>query len=708
MKALKFFPIFALLAVLISPEVPANHVAYNVSARPAGYKGTRLYSIKYDYIQVRIDNNIAHTEVEQVLRNETRSPLETQIFFPFPDGAAITKYSMWMGDKRMNGELLEKDKARKIYQDIVRKKKDPALLQFVGNAAFRSSVYPIPARGEKKLRFTYDETLHYDSGVYKYEYVLATGRFSEQPFEKLVIEVQVHSEKAIKSVYSPTHDIQMKRIDENNVEVRYEEKNARPDMNFELYYSVSDEDVGLSLMTYKEKGEEGYFMVMASPKLDFKDDEVVGKNVVFVFDHSGSMAGEKIHQARGALEFCLNSLNEKDMFSLITFSTSVDSEQKEVVPATRENVNNALDSVRKMGAGGGTDINAALMLALKHAGDNDAEIIFLTDGMPTIGPKSDGIMKNVAKAAGDKIRLFIFGVGHNVNTHFLDRISIDHNGFAIYVRPDENIEVKVSSFFAKISYPVFREVDLDFDGVTVYDVFPKKIDSIFRGQQILVFGRYKSAGEAAIRLTGKTGAGERKFAYKATFPDERLENEFIPKIWASRKIGYLSEQIRLNGTDKELVDEIVQLSRKYGIITEYTSFLVDADRNMSRAEMNEATEYNFSSANVIQKGSWAISQRVNESRWQYNGRIFDNKNNDRSGKLVDMNGRTRQIGNRAFYYRNGQWIDSTLENYKPDREIVKFSKEYFKFSDDNKAYNGFMSLGGDVIVNFNGKAVRIR
>ncbi len=706
MKSPGYFPVSFLLALIVSSVSSANHVPVNISPVPRSYRGHQPYSIKYDYIQVRIDNSIAHTEVEQVLRNETSSRLETQIIFPFPEGAAITKYSMWMGEERMNGELLEKDRARSIYQEIVRKKKDPALLQFVGAAAFRSSVYPIPPRGEKKLRFAYDETLAYDSGVYKYEYVLATGRFSEKPFEKLAIEIRIHSKTPIKSVYSPTHDIQVKRIDDYNVEVNYSASNIRPEMNFELFYSVSEDDVGLSLVTYKEKEKDGYFMVMATPKFNFKDEEIVGKNIVFVFDRSGSMAGDKIRQARGTLEFCIHSLNEKDNFSLITFGTNVESLNDGFVKATRDNVRDALDFVRQMKAMGGTDINSALMLALEHAGGKDAEVIFLTDGLPTIGPKTDVIEKNLHKTAGDNIRLFVFGVGYNVNTHFLDRISGSHGGFSTYVRPQEDIEVKVSNFFTKISYPIFKDIAFEFDDLSVYDVYPRKLHAMFKGSQVLIFGRYRSGGKATIKLTGSTDDAKRTFAYTTTFPKQRIANDFIPKIWASRKIGYLAEQIRLNGADKELVDEIVQLSKEHGIITEFTSFLVHEDRNMSRAEMNEATEYNFNDANKMKQGSWAISQQMNSFRMQYNSRIFDNRNNDRPGRLVNMNGRTRQIGNRAFYFRNGQWVDSTLEKYEPDKEIRNFSDDYFRFSDENKDYNEFMSIGDDVIVNYNGETVR--
>jgi len=705
MKRPMYLPLIVLL-VFVPIIASANSVALNTSAIPKSYKGRQPYSIKYDLIQVRIDNNIAHTEVEQVLRNETSSPLETEILFPFPEGAAVTRYSMWMGEKRMNGELLDKNQARSTYQEIVRKKKDPALLQFVGAAAFRSSVYPVPPRGEKKLRFAYDEVVPYQDGVYKYSYILGTGDFSEKPFEKLAIEMKIHTKTSIRNVYSPTHEITVKRIDENTVEVSYSDTNVRPLMNFELYYTVSEDDIGLNLMTYKNKGEDGYFMVMATPKLDLKEEDIVAKDIVFVFDHSGSMSGEKIRQARGALEFCLNSLNEKDNFNLITFSTTVESLNEGLVKATPENVRRALDFVGKMRASGGTDIHSALEVAVSQIGEADAEIIFLTDGLPTIGPKEPQIVKLMAASAKERIRMFNFGVGNNVNTHFLDRLSRDHGGFSTYVRPEEDIEIKVSSFFSKITYPIFKEIKFSFGSIDVYDVYPPKLSAIFKGSQVLVFGRYRNSGDTEVRLTGRTDDDKKVFAYKTSFPEERTVNEFIPKIWASRKIGYLAEELRLNGTDKELIDEIVQLSKEYGIVTEFTSFLVHEDRNMSRAEMNEATEYNFKDANAMQNGSWAISQNVNSFRLQGNGRIFDNNNNDRSGRLVDMNGQTRVIGDRAFYRRNGQWIDSTLEKYKPEEEIKNFSAKYMKFSDDNEDYNRYMSVGNDVIINVNGRAVR--
>ena len=708
MKTIAQVSIIILTVFLVISTSSANHVAINRNDIPRDYRGTQPYSIKYDYIQVRIDSGIAHTEVEQVLRNETNGLLETETIFPFPRNSAITKYSMWMGDKPMEGELLEKDKAKSVYTEIVTKKKDPALMQFVGASAFRSSVYPIPPRGEKKLRFAYDETLHYDSGVYKYEYVLSTGHFSAKPFEKLTIEATIHSKTPIKSVYSPSHDISVSRKDEYTVVVKHEATNVTPDMNFQLFYSVSEDDIGLNLMTHKPEGKDGYFLLIATPKLDIKPEDIVGKDVILVFDRSGSMSGEKIKQARGALEFCLNSLNKKDRFSVITFGTVVEPLNNGLVRADEENIKKALDFVRKMTAIGGTDIHGALMEAIKQAGSNDTEIIFLTDGMPTIGPKGEEIVRSLQQKIGKNIRLFNFGVGYNVNTHFLDRISSEHGGFTTYVQPEEDIEVKVSDFYSKITCPVLKDITFDYGDVVVYDIYPKEIPAMFKGGQILVFGRYRDGKKTEITLSGRSNDTTKKFIYKTTFPDERIENEFIPKIWASRKIGYLTDQARLHSYDKELIDEIVQLSKDYGIITEYTSFLVHEDRNMSRAEMSEATEYNFKDANKMQVGSWAVSQGMNSSRLQYNGRVFDNKNNDQSGAYVSMNGRTRQVRDRAFYYRNGQWIDSTLEKYEPYKEITNFSKEYFKFSDDNDGYNEFMSLGDDVIVNHNGEAVRFR
>jgi Ca-activated chloride channel homolog len=708
MKAVTQIALTILAILIISCQAMANHVAIARNDIPRDYHGTQPYSIKYDYIQVRIDSGIAHTEVEQVLRNETNGLLETETIFPFPANSAITKYNMWMGDELMKGELLEKDKARAVYQEIVTKKKDPALMQFVGASAFKSSVYPIPPRGEKKLRFAYDETLHYDSGVYRYEYVLSTGHFSAKPFEKLVIEVKIHSKTPIKSVYSPTHDISVSRTDDCTVAVKYEETNTTPDMNFQLYYSVSEDDIGLNLMAYKEKDKDGYFLLMATPKFDVKQEDIVGKSVVFVFDHSGSMAGEKIKQARGALDFCLNSLNKKDKFNVIMFGTVVEPLNNGLVSADERNISKALDFIGKMTAIGGTDIHGALMEAMRQAGSDDTEIIFLTDGMPTIGPKAEQIAQSLNQKMGKNIRLFNFGVGYNVNIHFLDIISSEHGGFTTYVRPEEDIEIKVSDFYSKITCPVLKNIKFDFGDIVAYDIYPKELPAMFKGGQILVFGRYKSEGKTELMLSGQANEVGRKYVYKTSFPDERLENDFIPKIWASRKIGYLADQIRLNGADKELIDEIVLLSKEYGIITEYTSFLVHEDRNMTRAEMSEATEYNFSNANKVQNGAWAVSQGMNAQRLQYNGRVFDNKNNDQSGAYVSMNGRTRQVHGRAFYYRNGQWVDSTLEKYTPDKEISNFSDEYFKYNKDNEAYSEYMSLGRDVIINDNGKAVRFR
>lgn len=652
-------------------------------------------SVEYHRVSVNIEHNVATTTIDQVFINEYDVDLEGTYIFPLPEEASITEFSMYIDGKKVSGKILGKDKARKIYEDIVRQMKDPGLLEYVGRNMFKARVYPIPRRGKKRMKLVYKQVLKYDAGAYKYVYPLDTEKYSPKPLEDASIAVQIKSSIPLKSVYSPSHKIDLD-LDEYRALCGWEEKNVKPDKNFVLYYTVSEEDVGLSLQTYRERGEDGYFLMLLSPGNIKK--KAIAKDIVFVLDTSGSMSGKKIVQAREALKYCLEQLNEGDRFNVVSFSSTIKTFKDEFMKTSNRKVDEAIEFVEDFSASGGTNINEALETALKmfKYSRRPQIVVFLTDGEPTEGVTDmKKIVANSKKANKRKARMFVFGVGHNVNTHLLDKLGEVHRGVSDYVDPDEDIEVKVSAFYRKISSPVLSNISLDYGGIKVYDLQPKTLPDIFSGQQLVVLGRYKGDGEKKITLSGYVNGKKKNFTYEGRFERRSKANDFIPRLWATRKIGYLTSQIRLNGEKKELVDEIIRLSKKYGIMTQYTSYLIlekedDYERygiSAAQAPKVRASGSQYAMDMGSLSGAGAVKSAKSISRMKQMEQAAE--------PVLDT---VKHVGKKVFYLRDKAWTDSIYKKGMKLKKIKYMSKEYFELVKKNGEVSKYLSVGKNLIV----------
>jgi Ca-activated chloride channel homolog len=530
--------------------------------------------IKYHRVDVTIVDQVATTKVDQVFVNEASYPVEGTYIFPLPEDAAISSFDMWVDGQKLEGKLLGRDEARAIYEDIVRRQRDPALLEYVGRGAFQASIFPIPPGGQRRIELTYSQVLPQTAGLVHYRYPLNTEKFSSKEIEEVAVTVHLADKAPIRAIYSPSHPVQVVREGDRRAIVSYEAQNVRPDRDFDLYYSLSSDTVAVNLLSYKPYDEDGFFLLLVTPPVEAAD-QAVAKDVVLVLDISGSMDGDKIVQAKAAADYVLDHLGKDDRFNIVAFSTAPRLFSDRPMPATRRDEGHAF--VRSLAAAGSTDINRALLEALAGA---DAErptvLIFLTDGLPTAGEVDpDRIVANIANAAPKSVRLFAFGVGYDVDTVLLDQLSSGQRGTSTYVKPEQSIEEEVSGFYAKVSAPVLIDVAATFSGVQVEDIYPYPLPDLFAGNQLVVAGRYRDGGGSAeLTLRGEVDGEPRAYNYRDLAFAERSGQEFIARLWAQRKIGYLLSQIRLHGVKDELVKEIVTLSSRYGIVTPYTSFLV--------------------------------------------------------------------------------------------------------------------------------------
>jgi Ca-activated chloride channel family protein len=553
-----------------------------------------LAMVRHD-VQVTLVDQAAVTQVTQVFRNHTDRALEATYIFPVPKGASVSKFTMWVDGKEVAGEMVEADKARQVYTDIVRRAQDPGLLEYMGNDLLRLRVFPVPAHGDQKLMVRFSAVAAMDSGLIEYTYPLKTDGKAATTLEKFTLKATLKSQHKITNVYSPTHPVTVKPAGDHETTVSFEQEHGILDRDFQLFYSAGDKDVGLTAVTHRPvAGEDGCFMLLVSPRAELSRSHEVPRDMVFVLDTSGSMQGVKMEQAKKALKFCLNALGPKDRFAVMNFATTVNWYADGLRAADHPETARAKKWVEELQANGGTAIDAALGAALDLRPHDDGRpftLVFFTDGQPTVGETNpETILKHVKERHTSNTRIFTFGVGDDVNAAMLDKLADETRAVSTYVRPEEDIEVKVSGLYAKISHPVLTDLKLSAgSNVTLREMYPNHLPDLFHGGQLVVLGRYTGKGHTALTLTGRVGAETREFVYEVDFPAKTgNDRAFVEDLWARRKVGYLLDQIRQNGQQKELTDEVVKLAKKHGIATPFTSYLVVPD-NAPLAQTPPAT-----------------------------------------------------------------------------------------------------------------------
>lgn len=679
---------------------------------PRDFPPHKIYpplAIKSHQVEVGINNQAAKTKIKQVFSNHSERDLEGTYIFPIPQGASITEFAMWMNGEKVEGEVVDAKQARRIYNDIVRQMRDPGLLEYAGCGLFRANVYPIPKHGDVKIEIVYEELLASDAGLISYRYPLKSERLSQQRLRGVSISVEIRSNVPIKSIYSPSHDIDS----ENNGDSAwcgFEDTKMRSDKDFVLYYTVSQDELALNMLTHRLHGEDGYFMMLLSPGEIEDEDKIIEKDVVFVIDRSGSMKGKKINQAKAAFEYCLRRLNQGDRFNVLSFSTGVDRMARELITFDRESCSRALEFIDGIEARGSTNIDEALRAALKFPHSKRPQmIVFLTDGLPTTGETNlASILTHVDEENSSDVRIFPFGVGYDVNTHLLDKLSDENRGSVSYITPDEDIEEKITSFFSKVSSPVLSNISLDFGDVRTSGVYPYNLPDIFNGEQLVVLGRYEGRGSETIVLTGYVGEEKKTFEFEGRFEKRERDNGFIPRLWANRKIAYLLSELKLHGHDKELVDEIVALSKEYGIVTPYTSYLVLEDEDSERISRvfrsspsygavplsGEAGKAFDVDKGIVGKGATQFSKEVAERKQQS---VVE-------APAVD---KVKHVENKTFYQDEDGWVDADFEESMDVTEIEFMSDDYFELLARLPEIGKYLSLGKKVTFVHEGKAYRI-
>ncbi|MFH0975456.1 MAG: VIT domain-containing protein [Spirochaetota bacterium] len=723
MKMLKYILVMALIlyfsgklfadGFIVVPEPPRNII-----------RTPFPLEVRYHRVKIDIQDQSSVTNIDQEFYNPTAATLEGYYIFPIPEDAVIKKFTMFINGAETVAEILDAHKARQIYEDIVRKSLDPALLEYQGRGIFKVRIFPIEPRSAKRVKISYTQILEKDNGTIEYIYPLNTEKFSAKPLKDVSIYADIKSGESLKNIYCTSHETEIIRKSENHAIVSFEQKDVKPDTDFNLYYDTNKSGVGLSVLTYREKNKDGYFFLSASPGLGAAENVISEKDITFVLDVSGSMAGEKLDQAKKALLFCVNNLNKGDRFQIIRFSTEAEALFGNPAKTDTVNIDKAKKFIDNMRAIGGTHIEEALNLALSAKdGGRPHIIIFITDGKPTIGETDeDKLVNKIKKINKSGVRIFTFGIGYDINTHLLDKITKETKAYRYYISPKEDIEVKISNFYSKVQSPVLTDIKLTFAGnIKTYKTYPRDLPDIFKGSSLTLLGAYNGSGDVKVILEGRVKDKVQRYEYKVNFTGkENVKNDFIPYLWAARYVGYLLDQIRLNGEDKELVGEVTEIARKYGIVTPYTSYLIleDERKRISGGELKEddqtigniapkvkdmakrsemeyrAMTQKSGAASVLPSQEFQAlnnAVRVSDAQQSISRIGFAGKPGEAQGQA----GQVKNIQGRAVYNAGGYWIDSKIQTKKRDKSVqLRFAgKEYFDLLKNRPEVAEFYSLG---------------
>ncbi len=679
------------------------------SPRPA--QGVELRGVDVDG---QIRDGVGEATVTLTLFNPQRRPAEARLLLPVPPEAAVQDLVLIADGQELRGEVLPKDEARRRYEEIVRRQIDPALMEYAGYGLIETSVFPVPPGGESRVVFRYAQVNPREDGRVEFAYPLGSAR--RHAVETLRIGLTLRG--AVGAVYSPSHEVEIERRGDRT-RVTFEADDVRLDRDFRLLYEPADEGpVSATVLSHWPEGaDDGYFLLLAAPDVPEREAAPLPKSVVFVLDRSGSMAGRKLDQAKGAMEFVLNNLREGDRFNVVAYDDRVDAFRPELQRYTPDARRDALAFVDDVRAGGSTNISGALDEALGMIPDDDepAYVLFLTDGLPTAGETAEAAIAAGADARNDGgARVFAFGVGYDVNARLLERLARVTGGTTEYVRPEDDLEAAVATFYGRMSAPVLADLDVQVGGTRINQAYPRDLPDLFAGTQLVVAGRYTRPGAVTVRLSGRANGQTETTTFRAGLAreGERTGHGFVEPLWATRRVADLLDQIDLHGQSDELVEELVALATEYGILTPYTSFLAEEDAVFaSRADQVQMTG---SALEVMEEvsGVSGVQQRAGRASMAAAAQAPAPE-----AELLDLaTGERRRVetmqtvAGRAFYRRGDGWVDARLLDADPDdvQTVTQLSDDYFALARRlPPELLPFLAFEEDVTVRLDGAVYRI-
>ncbi len=567
----------ALVGVATLACAPHRADAAGLLLADGGFGGQ--LEIKEHDVKVTINNGVAVTTVNQVFQNTENRQVEALYTFPVPKGASVSNFSMWINGKEMVGEVVEKEKARQIYNSYKQRRQDPGLLEQVDYRTFEMRVFPIAPKAEQRVQVVYYQELDYDHNWATYVYPLATStrpNVQAKTTGKFALSVDVKSEIPITQFESTSHakDFAIAKHAENYQQASLETRGGDLSRDVVLAFQTARPRTGVDLIASKPKDEDGYFSLTLTA-----GEELAAINkpmdYVFVLDVSGSMADDhKLQLSEQSLGAFVSSLTPEDHFEVMTFNVQPATLFHALTPADDASKKKAQDFLNSQEARGGTILNSAMSTAYKYADANrPLNVIVLSDGMTEQTERAQLVQLIRQRPSGS--RVFAIGVGNDVNRGLLEELANDSGGLAAFLSPEDNVQRQAQAFRRKLMRPVASDVAVKIDGVSTYDLVPAKLPNLYHGMPVRVYGRYKGDGGPANVTVNATAAGKDvSQTVKLDFPKSDEANPEIERMWAWKQVDALLKRGDADGSRQSVAPEIIRLGEAYSIATEYTSFLV--------------------------------------------------------------------------------------------------------------------------------------
>jgi Ca-activated chloride channel family protein len=689
--------------------------------------------VRYHHVTVDILDGHAVTRVEQEFYNPHAFPVNGRYLFPVPSDAILSRFSA-----RVDGHLqsyIRQDAAESngILYEMVAQRRDPSLLQYADWESLTFDLNLAPG-GSRKMSLEYEEVLAPSGGLYRYRYVLSTERYSSQPLEQASITVDLTSSTGLSTLYSSSHTVDTVRLGPGRARVVWEAENATLGEDFELFFAAAENGFGGGLLTGHRAGRD-HFLFLFAPEVESAREAVIPKDIVFVVDRSGSMGGEKIEQARSALHFVLRQLNTGDRFSIVGFDHRLAVFSPMLQLVEEQTLAEARGFVDRIFADGDTNLEAALQEGLRillRTREWDAiaaeprnasqTVVFLTDGLPTAGVTDESLIGELVAGTNAQIgaRLHVFGVGYDVNTHLLDGLTVENRGTVTYVQPGESLEAALTGFYERIAQPMLTDLEITFEGLSAGDLYPEQMPDLFNGSSLLLAGRYSAAEPTVtVHVRGRVGEEEREYVYHFDL-DGQSDHDFVPRLWATRRVGGLLDRVRVDGESAALVSEIRELGLGYGLVTPYTTLFIEAQIEGAASAANMALYANQAALNQAW-GQTTVQARVQNQLYQMaaqadlaNGANVANHGQHSLAQIgqqqIDLTLVQRVPVQRIVLAGEQQtsftpdWVE---QNIDVDREIVFASEEYFELATNPEA-RPFLQSGTNVVFDFQGEVISVQ
>ena len=581
----------ALAACFCLAAIAPHAHAAGLLVADGGFGGA--LEIKEHDVNVVINNGVAVTTVTQVFQNTEDRQVEALYTFPVPKGGSVANFSMWIGGKEMVGEVLEKKRAREIYESYKQTKRDPGLLEQTNYRTFEMRVFPIGPRAEQKVQVTYYQELDFDNDWATYVYPLATSTRADvnaRTTGRFALTLDARSAVPITTMESPSHgqDFAIAKHSDNYYQASLEVSAGDLSRDVVLGFHLSRPKTGLDMITSKQQGEDGYFLLTLTVGEELAEHNA-GMDYVFILDVSGSMNdGGKLDLSRNALGAFVNGLGETDRVEVITFNLQANALFRSLKPADANAKRQAAEFLASQTAKGGTVLNPAMDGAYRYADPEKKRalnVVLLSDGLTEQKSRAD--LTQVIRSRPPNARVFCIGVGNDVDRGLLQQIAQDTGGLAAFVSRQDNFERQAAAFRRKLLRPVATDVQVQIAGVEAYDLEPKQLPNLYHGMPVRLYGRYKGSGEAKVSVRAKVTDKPIEQTVSMTFPKKDDENPQIERMWAWHRVDRLLNQADASGSRSSVLDEIIRLGEGYSIATEYTSFIVlENDGEYQRWKIN--------------------------------------------------------------------------------------------------------------------------